>query len=314
MLVMSLVLGAGAGEKIKFSGRERTPGAAPAKPAFDAPDFLGTSRYRKDPLGEFAPVQPAPRVLPPHAREKRDEQEREQEQEGKSDSEKRGSANDRSEHPAREDRMGEQTLRDSPQSRRAHDARESDRRNDRDEYSLTSTNRFRFGRRDETDKQGGAFGTRRESDGVSLAGGQSGPAPRVSLSPGAGGSQSLLGLSLRHDDGQSAGAATVHLGNDQRVRVSGFGNASLPSYLRRDPPPSAWRPAENSIASGGKRGPFDTGGSFSSALGGTPRTLNDFNSVTSFGGAAKPAAPAPPADLPKFEPKPAVLEIPKRKL
>ena len=85
------------------------------------------------------------------------------------------------------------------------------------------------------------------------------------------------------------------------------GGAALPSFLRG---PDAGMDRSGSKSSLSQSGLGAAGGSFGNSLS-APGKLNDFNSMIP-AGSSKPSAPIAP-EPPRFEPKPAVLEIPKRK-
>jgi hypothetical protein len=265
-------------------------------------------------------VQPAPRAVSPRVRDKDKKGDREDSEERNSDSREGKRTDEDDNEMTREERSSDDDLRESSRNQREQEQvmRTRDIHGREGEYSSASTNRFRFGERDTGTRERGAFGARTETGGgFNQGAGGTGVTMQVPLSPGSGmaGKGGFLNFTSRGADGQGGADASANPGNGRQMRVSGFGNTSLPSYMRRDQPPAINRPAEGSGVFGGKqRGPLDTGGSFSSALGGAPANLNDFNNVAGFGGANASAPSAPPADPPRFERKPAVLELPKRKL
>ncbi len=299
-----------AGEKIQFSGRDGSTGktapAGQAKSKFEAPDFLGVSRFKKDPLNEFVPLAPtAP------ARNRQKNEEGDEKDDGRArDSQDQGDSS-RSENGER----GNQFDSRKPEGQRGMDdkAREHERQREErrreEENSSASTNRFSLGNSDNS--KGDRFGANSTRDGKNTSGrtGQSGSALQMPMNARSGlnAKPGFTGLNQgSRGDSSLPGGAYANPGG--RAPANGFGNASLPSYMRRDESPLLNR---NTGSAGGERsGPLNSGGSFSGALGGAPKTLNDFSSVS--GGAKQPSAPAPPPEPPRFERKPAVLEIPKR--
>lgn len=320
-LSLTVLLSAGsliAGEKIQFSGRAGAPAAGTPvlqeKSKFDAPQFLDVTTRRADPFTEIVPTQPGPMTSAARHRAKKANDSddwavtdggKERERDLSDGSRGRGmefsfgNARDKLLPPGKDtDNRGKR-----PDGGPAHASDDT-----------TSTNRFGANDRDGSFR----FGQQRDNSSGSQGGSFSQKSPGLTLrlpqesGLGVRARPGLLSLEWRGDgQGQSDRGWQVSVSGASAASGRRVDGASLPGYLTRGEEQPFFKPNLETMP-GGKRGLLDAGGNTTRQPGGLAAPLNDFSSVAGMSLSPRPAASSAPPELPRFEPKPAVLEIPKR--
>lgn len=295
-----------AGEKIQFSSRNGAPAKpdtnTPAKREFQAPDFRGVTRYRKDPLEGVVETQSTATF--PSARDKaknrrRDGLGREEEKDGLAMDDRTDSDRDDSDDRDSDSSSSRDRDRDRKDS---NSSRDGDRRGREDARALSmmGTNRISI----DVSRPSNGLGNTFSRPGMSQ---NQGAEPNNPFAWASGNGS----FSQPNSRGYFGAGEPVTPGN-MRLEMGGRmwekpGGPALPGFLKG--PDGGMSDRSGAKSSLSQSGP-GLGGSFGSALNG-PGKLNDFNSMMP-AGSSKPSAPAAP-EPPRFDAKPAVLEIPKRK-
>jgi hypothetical protein len=293
------------GEKIRFSGKGDPQGrgdAAPARRTFAAPNFLDATPPRSDPLAEITP----PTTTPTDDDDRRKEKLKEREEEKRL----------RFENPDDSDRRKE---RESLAARRWDQQSRVHGFSGPTNQFQRATNRFRM------ERETASFASTNQNSYAISRGGETGAQSLPGSPPpasGMTGAPDLMPGGLQIEWLTRGGGDNTRLGNSPTLRLNwsgapgasgvSFSAGSMPSYLSGTGPgvPTP-RPGGDLLEVGGR------GGAPAAGLGGGPLGLparaggpDNVGVPSGFGG----GAPAPEPERPKFEPKPAVLEFPKRKI
>lgn len=317
LLCAGMLSSAFAGEKIQFSGRN----GAPVRPVvegrqaqqFQAPDFLGATRYRKDPLENMVST-PTQGQFP----STRERDKKRKDRDDWSDRDEKETLTDRDRYDERDtDDNGRDSGRSSNRSRDERDGKDSPRkeRNEKNDSnrnengSMLATNRLEMEMNGNAPEGLMGASTRGQGTFGSAQGGAQNPfAPKApatitfgraqGTSSGMGGAEPLTPGNMRLETGGRAWDANI------------LGTPSvIPNFMKPSEPVAA-RPVS------GQPGGAPTGlmgGGFGGSFGG-PGKLNDFSDISSLGGGSgQTKLPEATKPEPRFETKPAVLDIPKRK-
>lgn len=301
LAVFCLACPAQGGEKIRFSGRDGAksdaePGTKPPR-YFDIPDLLGSTRNRKDPLAEIVPV-----VTPARTSfdTKRDRKSDGKEGELTGD-EKRGLAEVGDDERNQGLNGNNSFMNTTPngQDRSRFDGSNS-----------SNTNRFRLGERGSQSEERLTWrGSNPDQGGLrgvaNAAGGGLSSSADVAARPG------LLGLNWQNpgQDGRAFGGAQM---NANGLRGTPGGGFEATSFMNRNDSQGPQNRNRSPLTGDSGRSGLGNG-SFSGSPGFGAGDLNDFKKIAGPGAIGAPAPVATAPEAPKFQPKPAVLEIPKRK-